>query len=146
MWRDERRLKINGLLVACQASVDDYEQAAQLVESPILAEWLRRVARYRERLVPRLEEQVRELDDLPRVPEPETQLVAQAVTRLKAALLRGGRHRILDERIRADQEMLALAKSATKEALPRAALGLLDDLVTHMETTLGALRQLRLES
>lgn len=139
MWRDERQLKVNELAVACQASVDAYEQAAQLVESPTLAEWLRAVARHRERLVPLFEEQVRELDDLPRVPDPEMQLVEQALTRFKAALPMGGHHRVLDERIQADQDMLALAKSARKEALPHAARRLLDNFVTHLEITLGTL-------
>ncbi|MFZ0257749.1 MAG: hypothetical protein WAN46_19390 [Gammaproteobacteria bacterium] len=139
MWRDERQLKINDLLVACQASVDDYEQAAQLVESPSLAEWLRAVARYREHLIPLLEEQVRELNDLPRVPDPEVQLWEQALTRFKAALPTGGRQQVLDERFQDDQEMLALAQSARKEALPKASLSVLDELITHLDSTLGAL-------
>lgn len=139
MWRDERQLKINDLLVACQASVDDYEQAAQLVECPTLATWLRAVARYREHLVPLLEEQVRALNDLPRVPDPEMQFWEQALTRLKAAAPTGSRQQILDERLHSDQEMLALARSARQEALPNAALGILEELITHLDSTLEAL-------
>lgn len=139
MWRDERQLKINDLAVACRASVDDYDRAAQLVESPSLAEWLRAVARYREHLVPLLEEQVRELNDLPRVPDPETQLLGHAVARFKAALPTGGSQQVLDERFQADRDMLELARSAKEEALPDAALHLLDALMAHLGTTLSAL-------
>jgi hypothetical protein len=139
MWRNERQRKINDLLVACQASVDNYEHVAALVESPALAEWLRAVARYREHLVPLFEEQVRELKDLPRVPDPERQLLEHALARFKAAMPTGDPNQVLDERFQTDQEMLALAKSAREEALPKGALSLLEEFITHLEITLGAL-------
>lgn len=142
MWRDECQLKMNDLVVACQASVDDYEQSAELAELPALAEWLRAVALYRQRLVPQLEEQVRELNDLPRMPDPEMQLLDQAVTRFKAALPTGGRQQVLEERREADEDMLALARSAQREALPKAALDILGQLITHLEATIETFRDL----
>ena len=97
-WRDECQLNINGLAGAYRASVDPCDEAAQLVGSPTLAAWLRAPARHREHLVPLFEQQVRALDDRPRVPDPEMQLVEQALPRVKAVLPTGGRHRVLKER------------------------------------------------
>ena len=139
MLRDERQARLNDLLVACKATAEDYEQAAELAESSALTEFFRATADYRWELADILARQVRDLHDLPREPDPDRQLLDHALTRLKAVLHLVSDEGIVGERCRDDLELYELARSAEELDLPEPAQAVATRLLFHLKATLDAL-------
>jgi hypothetical protein len=137
--RDERQARLNDLLVACKSSAEDYEQAAELAESAALAQFFRATADYRWGLADVLAAQVRNLDDLPREPDPDRQLLDHALTRLKTALHLAGDRDLAAERREDDLGLLDAARSTAELDLPAPAGEAVGTVVAHVQATLDAL-------
>jgi len=137
--RDERQARLNDLLVACKSSAEDYEQAAELAESPALADFCRATAEYRWKLADALAARVRDLHDLPREPDPDRQLLDHALTRLRAVLHLAGDRDLAAERRDDDRELLEIARVAEGTELPAPASETVRGVTEHVRATLEAL-------
>lgn len=127
---------LNELLVACRESVDHYQDATELVEHADIAKNFAKIASQRKTFLTRLEAAIRELGDLPSVPDPDKEASAMMLHHLGAALSPDYTNELLAQRIEAEEQIMNLIDQARATAVNESCAALLTDLANHVEQTI----------
>jgi Domain of unknown function (DUF2383) len=112
MLRTELQVALNDVIVACQEAADGHETAADVIPDAGLAARLKAFVTERREAAERLGEHLRELGDLPRVPDSDLEALRDLVSRFKSALSPEEWRSLLDDRIQAEQHLVACARAA----------------------------------
>ena len=128
----DTEVALNEILVACRESVDHYEDALKLVENSDITERFRKIATQRKLFFKRLSAAIRELGDLPSVPDPDKETGEMILHHLGAALTPDYTNEVLAQRIEREQHLLELIRNARDTDANENCRTLLDDLSTHV--------------
>jgi Domain of unknown function (DUF2383) len=112
LLRTELQVALNDVIVACQEGADGHETAADVIPDDELAARLRAFARERREAAERLGEHLRALGDLPTVPDSDLEALRDLISRFKSALSPEEWRSLLDDRIQAEQHVVACARAA----------------------------------
>ncbi len=135
----DTEVALNELLVACRESIDHYQDATELVERPDTATIFMEIVKNRKLFLPRLESAIRELGDLPSVPDPDKEAGEMVLHHLGAALSTDYTNEALTQRINAEQHMLTLVNAARATDANQSCTTLLIDLSKHIKETIKIL-------
>lgn len=135
----DTEVALNEILVACRESVDHYEDAIQLIENTDITERFQRIATQRKLFFNRLSTAIRELGDLPSVPDPDKETGEMILHHLGAALTVDYSGEVITQRIAAEENIKSLIKNARETNLTEKGRALLDDLSQHVEGTIETL-------
>lgn len=130
---------LNEILVACRESVDHYEDAIQLIENADITERFQQIAAQRKLFFNLLSAAIRELGDLPSVPDPDKETGEMILHHLGAALTPDYSGEVITQRIAAEENIKSLIKNARETDLNEKGRALLDDLLQHVEKTIETL-------
>jgi len=135
----DTEVALNEILVACRESVDHYEDAIKLVENPSITERFQKIATQRKMFFKRLSAAIRELGDLPSVPDPDKETGEMILHHLGAALTPDYTSELLAQRIEREQQLLELIRNARDTDANETCRVLLDDLSTHVNDAITLL-------
>lgn len=130
---------LNEVLVACHESIDHFNDATQLVNNEFIARELTTIASNRKRLITQLEAKVRELGDLPAVPDPDKEESEILLHHLGAAITNDYTNTILAQRIEAEKNIQQLIHKLAEADADGECETLLRNLTTHTAETLQKL-------
>jgi hypothetical protein len=112
MLRTELQVALNDVIVACHEAADGHETAADVIPDAGLAARLRAFAGERRDAAEALGEHLRALGDLPGVPDSDLEALRDLVSRFRSALSPEEWRILLDDRIQAEQHVVACARAA----------------------------------
>jgi len=135
----DTEVALNELLVACRESIDHYQDATELVESPDIAATFRTIINKRKLFLSGLEAAIRELGDLPSVPDPDKEAGEMMLHHLGAALSTDYSNEALTQRTNAEEHILTLIRNALITEPNQSCTDLLNDLAQHIEQTIDML-------
>ena len=116
MLRDERQLALTAAIEACLHAAHVHEDGAELIGADDAG--LRRLAAERRRDAENLAEHLRHLGDLPPEPDPEYQIAADVLSRIKGALADDDRGQALERSTAAEEALAAALREALQQELP----------------------------
>ncbi len=108
----ELEVALNELLVACRESVDHFRDGAELVTEEQLARELKQFATEREPFIALLEQKIRDLGDLPTVPDPDKEDSEMLIHHLGAAVSEDYTEKVVQQRLDAEKNLLEIIKKA----------------------------------
>lgn len=135
----DTEVALNELLVACRESIYHFHDATELVESSDVANTFLDIAKNRKLFLTRLELAIRELGDLPSVPDPDKEAGEMVLHHLGAALSTDYTKEALTQRITAEEHILALINAARTTEPNQSCTTLLNDLSKHIGETIDKL-------
>lgn len=135
----DTEVALNELLVACRESIDHYQDATELVESSDVAKDFLDIINVRKLFLTRLESAIRELGDLPSVPDPDKEAGEMVLHHLGAALSTDYTTEALTQRISAEEHILTLVNAARATEANQSCTTLLIDLSKHIRETINML-------
>lgn len=133
----DSEVALNELLIACRESINHYEDAINLSENPDITDSFRNIATARKPFIDRLEEQIRQLGDLPSVPDPDKETGEMIIHHVGAALTPDYTSELLAQRIEAEENINSIITQASATQLNDACVNLLHDLRIHVEQTIA---------
>lgn len=101
-------VSLNELLVACRESVDHFRDATRIIAAETITLELKKIADAREYFIPGLENQIRELGDLPAVQDPDKEDGEMLIHHIGAAVSDDYSGTLLLQRIEAEKHILEL--------------------------------------
>jgi hypothetical protein len=135
---------LNELLVACRESVDHFRDGIELISEENIASEFKQFASEREPFIQMLEQKIRDLGDLPSVPDPDKEDGEMLIHHLGAAVSEDYTGKVVQQRIDAEQRILEIIKQARENDDNNACETLLDNLerqVNNVIKKLAALTQ-----
>lgn len=135
----DTEVTLNELLVACRESIDHYQDAAELVEQSDIAERFLDIAKRRKLFLNRLSSAIRDLGDLPSVPDPDKEAGEMILHHLGAALSSDYTNEALTQRIKTEEYILVLVNAARKTEPNQSCTTLLNELSSHIEEAINML-------
>jgi hypothetical protein len=142
-------VSLNELLVACRKSADHFRDAAQLITEERISGELKQLANEREPFLSTLERKIRELGDLPSMPDPDREDSEMLLHHLGAAVTADYTGKLLQQRIDAEQNIMELINKAKASDDNNVCNEVLTDLAIHANKaikTLSSLAQLQSET
>lgn len=133
MLRDERQLALTAAIEASLHAAHVHEDGAALIGDDDAG--LRQLARERRRDADQLAEHLRHLGDLPPEPDPEYEIAADVISRIKGVLADDDRRQALERSNAAEQALAAALREALQQDLP-------PDCRREIERVLGSQVQL----
>lgn len=133
---------LNEVLVACRESVYHFRDAAELITTENVARELDKLANQRETFIPVLEREIRNLGDLPSMPDPDKENSAMLLRHLGAAMAQDYTSTLLQQRIEAEQHLIELINQARESDTEGTCKTLLDDLALQTNNSIEQLREL----
>lgn len=130
---------LHELLVACRESIDHYEDAINLSENPIITDGFRKIAAARKPFISKLEEEIRLLDGLPSVPDPDKETSEAIIHHLGAAFAPDYTSELLAQRIEAEENIKSVIAQAQATQVSETFAKLLNELRAHVEQTITLL-------
>ena len=135
----DTEVALNELLVACRESVDHYQDAIKLVEDPEIANHFQSIASQRKIMCTQLGGIIRELGDLPTVPDPDKEAGEMIIHHLGAALSPDYTNDALTQRLDAEENIIQLIANARGTDMKDAHNNFLDQLAIHIQDTIRIL-------
>lgn len=112
LLRNELQVALNDVIVACHEAADGHETAADVIPDTELAGRLAAFAHERREAADQLGEHLRALDDLPKVPDSDLETLRDLLSRFKSALAPEEWEGLLDDRVRAEQQVVGHVRAA----------------------------------
>lgn len=137
---------LNELLVACRESVDHFRDATRIIAAEKMAQDLKQIADAREHFIPALESQIRELGDLPAMPDPDKEDGEMLIHHIGAAVSDDYTHTLLQQRIEAEKNILTLIEQTKNNDEDKACGSLLDELELQVKNAIEKLSVLAAQS
>lgn len=135
----DTEVALNEILVASRESVDHYEDAIKLIENTEVAEGFQHIAAQRKLFFKRLSTAIRELGDLPSVPDPDKETGEMLLHHLGAALTPDYTNEAIAQRLEAEQHLQELINNARDTDPNENCRALLDDLFLHVSDAIKLL-------
>lgn len=143
LLRDDRQMAIARVETLCIEAADRYASAAEKAQTPALAGLFNELARQHRRFVAALAPQIRAIDDLPQLPDPDKETIEDMFTDVKS-WLRGDVHgTLIEERERGEDALADATRAALAHELPAEMRGLLQEILAHAEAARGRLADAR---
>lgn len=133
---------LNELLVACRESVDHFRDGAQLTPEEAIASELKKIANAREPFLQTLERKIRELGDLPTMPDPDKEDSEMLLHHLGAAVSSDYTNKLLQQRIEAEEKILEIIERANENDENNSCQDVLGDLRVQVNDVIGKLTAL----
>lgn len=130
---------LNELLVACRESVDHYEDAIERIDGSAEAARLRSIVAHRKLFLGKLTTAIRELGDLPSVPDPDKEAGEMIIEHLGASLSENDTGYIISHRIKAEKHIQTLIDNARDTEMEESHRALLQQLSAHIDETIQQL-------
>ena len=130
---------LNELLVACRESVDHYEDAIERIDGSTEATRLRSIVAHRKLFLGKLTTAIRELGDLPSVPDPDKEAGEMIIEHLGASLSENDTGYIISHRINAEKHIQTLIDNARDTEMEESHRALLQQLSAHIDETIQQL-------
>lgn len=137
---------LNELLVACRESVDHFRDATRIIAAEKMAQDLKQIADAREHFIPVLESQIRELGDLPAMPDPDKEDGEMLMHHIGAAVSDDYTHTLLQQRIEAEKNILTLIEQTKNNDEDKVCGSLLDELELQVKNAIEKLSVLAAQS
>lgn len=137
---------LNELLVACRESVDHFRDASRIIAAEKMVQDLKEIADAREYFIPTLENKIRDLGDLPAVPDPDKEDSEMLIHHIGAAVSDDYTCTLLQQRIDAEKNILELIKRAKNNDDDNACKKLLEELTLQVNRTIEKLSVLAAQS
>lgn len=137
---------LNELLVACRESVDHFRDATRIIAAEKMAADLKHIADAREYFIPKLENKIRALGDLPAMPDPDKEDGEMLIHHIGAAVSDDYTATLLQQRIEAEKNILELIKQTKNNDEDKACGKLLDDLELQVKNAIEKLSILAAQS
>lgn len=125
MLLNDAQIALNDLNVNCQDAADHYEDAADMVEEGPTATLFRELAGRRREITDDLDEDIRRVGGMPRGADGDRETIQRLLARLKANLSPDRRIALLTEREHVEEQLGAMADTASRQDLP-------DDIKDHL--------------
>jgi hypothetical protein len=135
----DTEVALNEILVASRESVDHYEDAIKLVENTEVAERFQHIAQQRKLFFKRLSAAIRELGDLPSVPDPDKETGEMLLHHLGAALTPDYTNEAIAQRLEAEQHLQELINNARDTDPNENCRALLEDLANQVTNAIKLL-------
>lgn len=135
-------VSLNELLIACRKSVDHFRDAAQLIAEEKISNDLKQLANEREPFLSAIERKIRELGDLPSMPDPDREDSEMLLHHLGAAISTDYTNKLLQQRIDAEKHIIELIGQAKASDDNNLCDEVLTDLSTHASKAVKALSSL----
>ncbi len=132
-------VSFNELLVACRESVDHFRDATRILAAEKIAQELTQIADAREKFIPLLEQRIRELGDLPAMPDPDKKDSEMLLHHIGAAVSDDYTNALLQQRIDAEKKILDLIAKTRTHDEHNTSDELLNNLRTHAGNTIEKL-------
>lgn len=142
LLRTDKQVAFNNLLVAVLEAMDDYEDFADVLDDPQVAEIFRTFMQERKSIAEQLEAVIRQLDDLPSPPDADKEDLGKLVHRIRAALFENEVPHALNELINDEQRTLELAQICRQQGLNATEEHVVAQLVASVERALARLRMM----
>ena len=133
---------LNELLVACRESVDHYQDSIDTIKDTDIAVHFRSISDRRKLFLIRLTVAIRELGDLPSVPDPDKEVGEMIINHLGASLSADDTEYIVAHRIKTDKHIQSLIDNAKEIEMEKPHRSLVQDLSQHIEETIKELSSL----
>jgi uncharacterized protein (TIGR02284 family) len=140
MLRDDKQTALNELIVTCKDAADRYHDSAQVTHDTNLSALFQRLGERRYEIARKLEDQLRNLGDLPRNPDSDLEAIESLVTRVKAALSPDDQSTLIEERERGEVAIGEKISAALATDLPPETQSLLRELSDEVASTTIELR------
>lgn len=138
--RTPKQVAFNDLLVAVEESVDNYGDLANALDDTAVAGTFHGFMQERRSIVRRLQAEIRRLDDLPSLPDPDKEDIGKLMHRLRAALSDDEITQALQEMLDAEQHIQELTGICAQEEPDPSESQLLTDLTAQVDSTVSRLR------
>lgn len=112
MLRSEQQVALNDVIVAAHEAADGHETAADVIPDAELAARLRTFARERREAADRLGVHLRELGDLPTLPDSDLETLRDLLSRFKSVLSPEEWQSLLEDRVQAERHVVERARAA----------------------------------
>ena len=119
MFRDDRQTALDDCIVSCKDVAIHYEEAAGIVDDAQLSELFKEVAGQRREMAAELERHLLKLGDVPSDPDSDSEAARELFLRIKTALSEDERITLLNDRERAEEEMVDCFQAALQTDLPK---------------------------
>lgn len=140
--RNDRQTALHDLLIAIEESADHYQDAADFLNEHPACVYLEQFAKQRLILTTRLEEAIRAEGELPAAPDPDRETSAKLFEHLLASLTHNEASRVLEQRMKKEEEISELAQAAVEAGVGEDHPELLNDIVENNRLVLQSLRDL----
>lgn len=135
-------VSLNELLVTSRESVDHYRDAVQLLTDEKIANEFKKIADERKQFIPALENKIRELGDLPSMPDPDKEDGEMLIHHIGAAVSEDYTSKLLQQRIDVETKMVELIDQANSSDENNVCGKLLADLALQVNGTIETLSRL----
>ena len=140
--RSDQQVALNDLLVAIQKIIDHCRDAEKLLPESAITHELHAQASQHELVIPKLENVIRTLGDLPSVPDPDRESGEMLIHHLGAELSADYEKETLEQRIHAEQEVTRLVNAAREAGADESCAALLDTIADNAAQATGRLQAL----
>lgn len=140
--RNERQAALNDLLVAVEKSSDHYRDAVNYLKSSYPSNELRQIARQRDQMALRIEQAIRQADDLPSAPDEDRETFEKLLHRMHASISEDEILDLLQQRLAAEQDFLAMIDQSRQGDWAEQERGMLDELERQARDTAVRVSQL----
>lgn len=142
LLRTDKEVALNDLLVASRETADHYQDAIEYLEDPQLTPVLREIIQERQAFIARIEQSIRALGDLPSVPDPDRETGEMLIHHVTAALSPDSANEILEQRVKAEQQLLDLLQACHDVGLDKEHAVMLNEMEQQVRATLARLENL----
>jgi uncharacterized protein (TIGR02284 family) len=125
LFRDDRQTALDDCIVSCKDAAIQYEEAAGIVDDAQLSVLFKELAGLRREMAAELERHLRKLGDVPSDPDTDSEAARELFLRIKTALSENQRITLLNDRERAEGELVNCFQAALQTNLPKEACGIL---------------------
>lgn len=142
LFRTDRQLALNDLLVATSELANHYQDAANFLDDGDVCAKLEEFSKRHLMLTPRLEQAIRAEDDLPTAPDPDREAGASVLEHIGANLSADEAVKVIEHRVANEETLSQLIKQARDAGLGDSYAELLKDLDDNNQAILQSLREL----
>jgi len=128
----ELEVALNELLVACRESVDHFRDGTELVNNDQLTSDFKHFANEREPFISLLEQKIRELGDLPTMPDPDKEDSEMLIHHLGAAVSEDYTEKVVQQRLDAETNLLEIIRKAREQDVNKHCESLLNNLESQI--------------
>lgn len=141
LLRDNMQIMLNEIHALCIESADHYTASAGKTQDPGLAHLFIELAAERQKIAGNLAEQIRLLDDQPRMPDPDREAIGDMISDIKLLFVGQEGDTLLQERESLEHRIEEAAEAALKLSLPDPAREVVGEVLRHVHLAIDRLQK-----
>lgn len=135
LLRNDAQVALNQVEERCIEAADHFASSAKRTDDPALIDIFESLARRHNELALRIAEELRHMDDLPKVPDPDREAAVEVLSAVKEFFSGDARATMLEEHISAEKKLIDAVDAALKTSASANASNLLLELQAVAEET-----------